>query len=314
MKSFVLFGLAAAALAFPQSSSSSCNPDVAGTFQITTVNLTKRDVGRRQASALALTLTGGILKDSQGRIGYIAANNQFQFDNPIQAGSLVSSGWALCSNGSLSLGGSTVFFQCLSGNFYNLYNKNIRPQDCLTINLQAVTGTGPSQPTVSQVTDGQPQATKPGVVSQITDGQPQATKPGVVTQISDGQPQATKPGVVTQISDGQPQATKPGVVSQIPDGQPQASKPAAASKPPVVTQISDGQPQATKPAPASQPVVTQISDGQPQATKPGLVSQISDSQPQATKPSVPQFTAAAVAGAVPAGAFAAGIFGLIALL
>ncbi len=77
MKSFVVLALAAAALALPQSSSSSCSPDAAGTFQTTTVNLTKRDIGIRQASALALSLAGGNLKDSSGRIGYIAANNQY---------------------------------------------------------------------------------------------------------------------------------------------------------------------------------------------------------------------------------------------
>ena len=77
MKSFVALCLAAAALALPQSSSSGCNPDAAGSFQITTVNLTKRDIESRQATALSLTLAGGILKDSQGRIGYIAANNQY---------------------------------------------------------------------------------------------------------------------------------------------------------------------------------------------------------------------------------------------
>jgi hypothetical protein len=73
---------------------------------------------------LSLTLKGGILLDSQGRTGYIASNYQFQFDKPAQAGAIYTSGWSVCGNGSLALGGDTTFYQCLSGGFYNLYNKN----------------------------------------------------------------------------------------------------------------------------------------------------------------------------------------------
>ncbi|OAL49974.1 hypothetical protein IQ07DRAFT_600095 [Pyrenochaeta sp. DS3sAY3a] len=318
-------------------SSSSPNP-----FQISTVNIsssaTKRDLGdiqRRQlAGALTITLTDGVLKDQAGRQGYIASNYQFQFDAPVQDGARETSGFSLCSNGSLALGGSTVWYQCLSGTFYNLYSQAIREQDCIAIHIQAVNqGAGVSQitdgqpqatsagPVISQITDGQPQATSPGaVVSQISDGQPQATAPGpVVSQISDGQPQATAPGpVVSQISDGQPQATAPAgpVVSQISDGQPQATAPAG----PVVSQISDGQPQASAPA---GPVVSQISDGQPQAPAPTgpVVSQISDGQPQApaptgnvTTPTLPAFTGAAASNGANLGAFAAGLMGLFALL
>lgn len=327
MKSFVVLGLAAAALA---QSPDGCSSSSSGTFQITTVNVTtaaKRDVEKRQLSGtLALTLSDGILKDQAGRQGYIASNYQFQFDAPVQDGALETSGFSLCGNQSLALGSTTVFYQCLSGDFYNLYSQSTGAQ-CIPIHIQAVNqGSGSG---VSQISDGQPQATSAGapVVSQIPDGQPQATSPGapVVTQISDGQPQASAPAapVVSQISDGQPQASAPAapVVSQISDGQPQASAPAA----PVVSQISDGQPQASAPA---APVVSQISDGQPQASAPAapVVSQISDGQPQvpvptgnATRPSVsspsiPEFTGAASTGTTSFGAFAAGLFGLLAFL
>lgn len=332
MKSFVVLGLAAAAMAFPQTGApAGCSPSAPGTFQITTVNATtskKRDLESRQLSGpLTLTLQNGILKDQAGRQGYIASNNQFQFDSPIQAGALVTSGFSLCSNQSLALGGSALWYQCLSGNFYNLYNKSIR-QDCIAINIQAVNGgtaatqisdgqpQATSRPAVTQISDGQPQASRPAsrpVVSQISDGQPQASRPAVVSQISDGQPQASRPAVVSQISDGQPQASRPAVVTQISDGQPQASPPASR---PVVTQISDGQPQAS--APASRPVVTQISDGQPQASAPAsrpVVTQISDGQPQASAPApLPTFTGAATAGNANSGALFAGLLGLLALL
>jgi len=79
-------------------------------------------------STLALTLSNGVLTDSEGRTGYIAANYQFQFDKPAQTGAIYTAGFSVCSNGSLSLGGSAVFYQCLSGSFYNLYNTNWAPQ------------------------------------------------------------------------------------------------------------------------------------------------------------------------------------------
>jgi hypothetical protein len=85
-------------------------------------------------STLQLNLTAGVLKDSTGRTGYIAANYQFQFDDPPQAGAIYTAGYSVCSNGSLALGGSTVFYQCLSGSFYNIYNTDWAPQ-CSPISL-----------------------------------------------------------------------------------------------------------------------------------------------------------------------------------
>jgi len=283
MKSFVVLGLAAAVTAIPQASSGSqCASSAPTTFAVTTVNATKtatkRSLERRQLDGtLKISLKDGKLTDQAGRTGYIAGNYQFQFDSPVQANAKETEGFGLCSNGSMSLMGSTVFYQCLSGDFYNLYSQSTGAQ-CIPIHIQA-TMAGASSSGVSQISDGQPQATSAGpAVSQISDGQPQATKP-VVTQISDGQPQASAP-VVTQISDGQPQASAP-----------------------VVTQISDGQPQ------ASAPLVTQISDGQPQASAPAgnLTGNV-------TMPSMPEYTGAAATGAASFGALAAGFFALFALL
>jgi len=256
MKSFAVLALAATALA--QSSPSGCQTSVSGTFNIQTVNVTtssKRDLAPRQLSgALTLTLQGSNLKDQAGRTGYIAANYQFQFDAPVQAGAKQTSGFSLCSNGSLALGSSAIFYQCLSGNFYNLYSQSTGAQ-CSPVYIMAVNQGG----SASQMSDGQPNATPKPAVSQISDGQPQASSAAskVVSQISDGQPQAASATkVVSQISDGQPQAASATkVVSQISDGQPQA---ATATK--VVSQISDGQPQAG----SATKVVSQITDGQPQ--------------------------------------------------
>ncbi|KAF2036049.1 hypothetical protein EK21DRAFT_53006 [Setomelanomma holmii] len=281
MKSFALLALAATALA---QTPAGCQSSSSGSFNIQTVNVTKsakRDLESRQlAGALTLTLNGGILKDQAGRQGYIAANYQFQFDAPIQAGARQTSGFSLCSNSSLALGSSAVWYQCLSGSFYNLYSQSTGAQ-CIPIYITAVNQGGAS-----------------GGVSQISDGQPQATSPRpVVSQISDGQPQASSPRpVVSQISDGQPQAGTP--------------KPTSA---PVVSQISDGQPQA--PRPTSRPVVSQISDGQPQAPL-ATSTRAGNLTTNTTGPSVSQFTGAAATGnvAVAAGGLVAGLFGLFAML
>lgn len=338
MKSFIFAGLLATAAAYPKASSDSeCSSSSDQKFSITTVNATetpaKRTITKRQLDGpLMMELKDGKLTDQAGRTGYIASNYQFQFDAPVQADARESEGFGLCSNGSLSLMGSTMFYSCKSGEFYNLYSKSIGGQ-CIPIHMQAIMSE--DKPSVTQITDGQPQASKPAV-TQISDGQPQASAP-VVTQISDGQPQASSP-VVTQISDGQPQASAP-VVTQISDGQPQASAPVVTqisdgqpqASAPVVTQISDGQPQASAPVvtqisdgqpQASAPVVTQISDGQPQASAP-VVTQISDGQPQAsapgnyttpTKPAIPEYTGAAATGTASISALAAAFLALFAFV
>jgi hypothetical protein len=89
-------------------------------------------------STLALTLAGGVLKDAIGRIGYIASNYQFQFDNPPQAGAIFTSGFSVCGNGSLALGGSSVFWQCRSGNFFNLYDRYWAAQ-CSPVTINVLT-------------------------------------------------------------------------------------------------------------------------------------------------------------------------------
>ena len=88
-------------------------------------------------STLSLTLAGGVLKDAAGRTGYIASNYQFQFDGPPQAGAIYTSGFSVCSNGSLALGGSDVFYQCLSGSFYNLYDRDWAAQ-CSPVTIETL--------------------------------------------------------------------------------------------------------------------------------------------------------------------------------
>jgi hypothetical protein len=91
-----------------------------------------------------MSLSNSILTDPRGRTGYIAANYQFQFDGPPQAGAIYTAGFSLCGNGSLALGGSAVFWQCLSGSFYNLYDRDWAGQcSPVTLNTYDCTGGGP---------------------------------------------------------------------------------------------------------------------------------------------------------------------------
>lgn len=76
-----------------------------------------------QPGDLAITLNNGILKDAKDRTGYIASNFQLQFDGPPQAGAIYTAGFTFCANQSLALGGSNIFYQCLSGDFFNLYDR-----------------------------------------------------------------------------------------------------------------------------------------------------------------------------------------------
>ncbi|GME70504.1 unnamed protein product [Ambrosiozyma monospora] len=85
-----------------------------------------RPVSCKADGALSMTLKGGILTDGSGRIGSIVANRQFQFDGPPpQAGAIYAAGWSVSDDGKLAIGETTKFYQCLSGDFYNLYDEDI---------------------------------------------------------------------------------------------------------------------------------------------------------------------------------------------
>lgn len=46
----------------------------------------------------------------------------------IQENAIYTEGFSLCSNGSLALGDTALWWKCQSGNFYNLYNSDIAAQ------------------------------------------------------------------------------------------------------------------------------------------------------------------------------------------
>ena len=86
-------------------------------------------------STVSLTLSRGVLLDSMGRTGEIAANQQLQFDSPPQSSAIYTGGFSACANSSLALGGSTIFYSCVSGGFSNLFDMAISSQ-CTPVNIQ----------------------------------------------------------------------------------------------------------------------------------------------------------------------------------
>ncbi|TPX13724.1 uncharacterized protein E0L32_005927 [Thyridium curvatum] len=253
---------------------SGCATSYTGSFEVTveavkSANKAKRFIESRDTCGadgiLVMTLNGGVLTDAKGRTGYIASNYQFQFDGPVQAGALYTAGFSLCGNNSLALGSSAVFYQCKSGDFWNLYDRWWAEQ-CEQVQIIAMpcgSGSGGS-----------------GSGNQGGDGQVVATAmvtTTVVKPLGDGQPQVlttAMPVPMCQIGDGQVQAhTTP--CAQVP------AKPAVTSAVPV-SQIHDGQIQ----IPPSAPAVTQIGDGQVQVP-PASAPPATTAAPPAPAPPAP---------------------------
>ncbi|CAJ2505858.1 Uu.00g132520.m01.CDS01 [Anthostomella pinea] len=255
-----------------------CSGSFDGNFEITIAKVTeqkrslveKRDTCGKEG-ILVLSLKDGETTDAQGRTGYIASNNQFQFDAPVQAGALTTSGFSVCEDNLLALGDSKTFYQCLSGDFYNLYNRNWAPQ-CEPVSIVAVPCGG--KDTASQVGDGQVVGTtlvQTTIVTALTDGQPQV----VTTEV---------PIPICQIGDGQVQAVTTPCISV----------PASATSTYVpVSEYTDGQVQVTPPgtAPAPSATATETATAAP-------------SSPETASPSSPETSAPA--GTAPAGSAPAG--------
>ncbi|KAH3901112.1 related to Cell wall mannoprotein CIS3 [Saccharomycodes ludwigii] len=103
-----------------------------------TTSLSLQDSSCKNSGTLSVTLDEGVLTDAKGRIGSIVSNRQFQFDGPPpQAGAIYANGWSITPEGNLAIGDNDIFYECLSGNFYNLYDENIAEQ-CIAIHLEAV--------------------------------------------------------------------------------------------------------------------------------------------------------------------------------
>lgn len=215
---------------------------------------------QRQGNVL-ITLSDGIMTDALGRTGYIAANYQFQFDKPPQAGAIYTAGFSVCSNGSVALGGSAVWYECLSGGFYNLYNENWAPQ-CQPITIDIIGASSSLEttttPVATEASGGQPQG--PTIVSSVpqsTNTQSIATSSSSasavpVTEMSSGQPVGPSTSM-TPASGGQSHVSSAG-----------SSAPITSSSASSVLGVSSSQPRST--GSSSAPPVTVASGSQPPIT------------------------------------------------
>jgi len=273
--SVAVVGMAATASAVaPQGGPpAGCSSSSSGTFEITARQVVQAR-SLQERTDLVLTLENGVLKDAVGRIGYIASNYQFQFDNPVQPGTIFDSGFSACGNGSIGLGPTTVFWECISngvGSSYNLYDRAWAP-GCIPVEIIMIDSTGSGAATQSP--DGQPQVSSAAVVTQKTDGQPNAPTGVPVTEKTDGQPNAPTGAPITEKTDGQPNAPTGAPVTEKTDGQPNAPTPTGAP----ITEKTDGQPNAPT---ATAPPVTEKTDGQPNAPTGPPVTEKTDGQPNA---------------------------------
>ncbi|GAV56231.1 hypothetical protein ZYGR_0BA01370 [Zygosaccharomyces rouxii] len=95
-------------------------------------------VSCKNNGTLGVTLKDGVLTDTKGRIGSIVSNHQFQFDGPPpQAGAIYAGGWSISQEGNLAIGDVETFYQCLSGDFYNIYDENLGDQ-CHPVHLEVI--------------------------------------------------------------------------------------------------------------------------------------------------------------------------------
>ncbi|RYP89849.1 hypothetical protein DL770_004060 [Monosporascus sp. CRB-9-2] len=319
-----------------------CTGSFEGSFEITvTQPKVKRDTNlERRAECgkngvLVVTLAEGSVFDDQDRTGYIASNFQFQFDGPPQAGAIFTSGFSLCENNILALGDSTTFYQCLSGDFYNLYDRDWAEQ-CEPVSIVAIP-CGESDAVVSDIGDGQIVATsivETTIITALSDGQPQVITTSVdvpLCQIGDGQVQIQNTPCasitsyptpsyipVSESSDGQvinptpPTDLPPAPTTGAPP--PPETTPALPSETPTEVPPVE-QPPTTEQPPIEQPPVTSETTSVPVPSSPTEAeTPISEtpSLPSATPP--PVETPAPPAGGssrVTAGSLAALILGVV---
>ncbi|KAL6717669.1 hypothetical protein ACLMJK_005584 [Lecanora helva] len=150
----------------PDSSKFQCDTSFDSAFEIATVNLTSSDLDKRQIPTTTATCTtkpiiklnDGVLIDQDNRQAEVVANNQFQFDDPLQKPRIYDSGFYVCKNltaqaenkesYTLAVGGNTTFYSCNSGGFSNLYNTDIDGK-CIPVALNLILCGGTSGTIVS---------------------------------------------------------------------------------------------------------------------------------------------------------------------
>lgn len=66
----------------------------------------------------------------------------------LQNNALNTGGFSICSNGTLAIAGSAIFYHCLSGNFYNLYDETLGAQ-CQQVYIEIIPCTAPADASAS---------------------------------------------------------------------------------------------------------------------------------------------------------------------
>ncbi|KAI1164008.1 hypothetical protein F5B18DRAFT_651128 [Nemania serpens] len=271
-----------------------CTGSFDGKFEISVAKVTKekRSIPEKRAECgaegiLVVSLQDGSTYDAQGRTGYIASNYQFQFDKPAQAGALFTSGFSLCEDNIMALGSSKTFYQCLSGNFYNLYDRTWAAQ-CEPVSILAVPCG--SKSSAEQSPDGQVIGT---TVVQTT----------IITALPDGQPQVVTTSLpvpiystyvpVSEYTDGQIQVTTTGGAPPPPPPSP----PASSSSEYVTTTAAPVPPPETTseaaPPPTPAPSPTGESSSSSEAASPTITTSESSPATSAASSTAPPATTSA---------------------
>ncbi|KAL8692496.1 MAG: hypothetical protein Q9218_002499 [Villophora microphyllina] len=228
MKSFI--ALAALVVAVTAQNPDGCVSDKSGTFVINPVKigaaspmLTKRQVKTICGSTPIVTIKGGVLTDQLGRTGEVVANSQFQFDNPTQSGALHTSGFSICSNSSLAVGGSAIFYQCLNdptptkAAFNNIYTISQGPQ-CNASYIETVFCEAPagsssgSSSAASQPATSAPSTLATSAAVPATTASPVTTAAAAPFPVSNG----TAPAASATASGAKPGSTTTGTTSPSP--------------------------------------------------------------------------------------------------
>lgn len=87
----------ASSLAAAPSPPPGCSRDYNGWFELSPiyVSSSKQSLGHG-ATGLEISLSNGSISDTSGRTGYVASNDQLQFDEPPQAGAIYTTGFSVC--------------------------------------------------------------------------------------------------------------------------------------------------------------------------------------------------------------------------
>ncbi|ORY08590.1 hypothetical protein BCR34DRAFT_517530 [Clohesyomyces aquaticus] len=189
----ILYAVAAAAaslsdtppegIAPSEPSPEGCKQTVHGNFTLGTLIIRKGSEKRESVEEatkglLVCTLENGILHDPLNRTGSIVANYQFQFDGPPQAGAIYTGGFSVCPNGTLAIGGSTLFYRCGSGDFYNLYDRWIAGQ-CEAAHIMVTLKNAPASSSSAIAASSSPVSPTGSVSASTTDSAASASATGI---------------------------------------------------------------------------------------------------------------------------------------